>query len=98
MKIHDSLGLGDHPSTAPLYAAYGSALVESARANTDVFGAKAAPVAVTALGPTHASTSAGAGKASSSSQHQQKRQKTEADAEAGKDEEGQLDLSPKIHF
>jgi hypothetical protein len=40
MKIYDTLGLANDPCAAPLFLAYGLALVETARASSDVFGQK----------------------------------------------------------
>ncbi|KAG1668115.1 hypothetical protein FOA52_003902 [Chlamydomonas sp. UWO 241] len=40
MKIYDALGLANDPCAAPLFMAYGLALVETARASSDVFGQK----------------------------------------------------------
>lgn len=84
MKLHESIGLSDHPSSAPLYAAYGCALVESARANSDVFGAKAAPAAVAALGPSSKPSSAAG---ASIKGPQQKKQKVDNNKEEHKEQQ-----------
>lgn len=40
MRIYESLGLSNDPVAAPLFLAYGLALVETARSSSDVFGEK----------------------------------------------------------